>query len=234
MANPGDFAYTVKQQADIVRIVGDYIKLKKAGAQNYSGLCPFHGEKTASFSVHATKQFYHCFGCGVSGDVFSFVQKIENITFPEAVRVVAQKLGIAMPKVSYSSPAEAREAKLRTILLDVHERACAFFQECLRRPEGANAREYLAGRGLDEETIKAFRIGFAPDSGFLLRDRLRGEFDEEVLRESGVFSWKVDGGPQPPAVRPQQNNRSLDSARDDKTGVEAQADSASKGVTPTA
>ena len=190
MANPGDFAYTVKQQADIVRIVGDYIKLKKAGAQNYSGLCPFHGEKTASFSVHATKQFYHCFGCGVSGDVFSFVQKIENITFPEAVRVVAQKLGIAIPKVSYNSPAEAKEAKLRTILLDVHERACTFFQECLRRPEGANAREYLAGRGLDEEILKSFRIGFAPDSGFSLRDRLKGEFDEEVLRESGLFSWK--------------------------------------------
>jgi DNA primase len=208
MANPGDFAYTVKQQADIVRIVGDYIKLKKAGAQNYSGLCPFHGEKTASFSVHATKQFYHCFGCGVSGDVFSFVQKIENITFPEAVRVVAQKLGIALPKVSYSSPAEAKEAKLRTILLDVHERACAFFQECLRRPEGANAREYLAGRGLDEETIKSFRIGYAPDSGFLLRDRLKGEFDEEVLRESGLFSWKQDDSRQ-------QNTRSLDSARDD-------------------
>jgi len=83
-----DFKETVKQQADIVRIVGDYIKLKKAGAQNYSGLCPFHGEKTPSFSVHATRQFYHCFGCGVSGDVFSFVQKVENITFPEAVRLV--------------------------------------------------------------------------------------------------------------------------------------------------
>ena len=190
MANPGDFAYTVKQQADIVRIIGDYVKLKKAGAQNYSGLCPFHGEKTASFSVHATKQFYHCFGCGISGDVFSFVQKIENITFPEAVRAVAQKLGIALPKTSYSSPAEAQEAKLRTVLLEIHERACAFFQECLGRPEGANAREYLLGRGLDEETIKAFRIGFAPDSGFLIRDRLKGEFDEEILRESGLFSWK--------------------------------------------
>jgi DNA primase len=206
MANPGDFAYTVKQQADIVRIVGDYIKLKKAGAQNYSGLCPFHGEKTASFSVHATKQFYHCFGCGVSGDVFSFVQKIENITFPEAVRVVAQKLGIAMPKVSYNSPAEAKEAKLRTILLDVHERACAFFQECLRRPEGANAREYLLGRGLDEETIKSFRLGFAPDSGFLLRDKLKGEFDEEVLRESGLFSWKQQEGTQANDQRPATND----------------------------
>jgi DNA primase catalytic core len=109
MANPGDFAYTVKQQADIVRIIGDYIKLKKAGAQNYSGLCPFHGEKTASFSVHATRQFYHCFGCGVSGDVFSFIQKIENITFPEAVRMVAQKLGIPLPKRATRLPAKPKK-----------------------------------------------------------------------------------------------------------------------------
>src|ERR1700756_3097941 len=192
MANPGDFAYTVKQQADIVRIVGDYVKLKKAGAQNFSGLCPFHGEKTASFSVHATRQFYHCFGCGVSGDVFSFVQKIENITFPEAVRMVAQKLGIPLPKASYATPGEAKEARLRAQLLDAHERAVAFFQECLRRPEGARAREYLAGRGLNEEMIAKFRIGYAPDSGFLLRDRLKNEFSEEVLRESGLLSWKQE------------------------------------------
>ncbi|MGA3347537.1 MAG: DNA primase [Candidatus Sulfotelmatobacter sp.] len=185
-----DFKEIVKQQADIVRIVGDYIKLKKAGAQNYSGLCPFHGEKTPSFSVHATRQFYHCFGCGLSGDVFSFVQKIENITFPEAVRLVAQKLGIPLPKATYSSPSEAKDARLRAQLLDVHERAVAFFQECLKRPEGSRAREYLQGRGLDAETIARFRIGYAPDSGFLLRDRLSNEFSEEVLRESGLFSWK--------------------------------------------
>src|SRR5580698_6423934 len=189
-----DFKETVKQQADIVRIIGDYIKLKKAGAQNYSGLCPFHGEKTPSFSVHATRQFYHCFGCGVSGDVFSFVQKIENITFPEAVRLVAQKLGIPLPKATYSSPGEARDAKLRAQMLDAQERAAIFFQECLKRPEGARAREYLAGRGLDQETIARFRIGYAPDSGFLLRDRLAGEFSEEVLRESGLFSWKQEDG----------------------------------------
>ena len=220
MANPGDFAYTVKQQADIVRVVGDYVKLKKAGAQNYSGLCPFHSEKTPSFSVHATRQFYHCFGCGESGDVFSFVQKIENITFPEAVRAVAQKLGIALPKVSYSSPAEAQEAKLRTVLLEVHERACAFFQECLRRPEGARAREYLTGRGLNEEIIKRFRIGYAPDSGFLLRDRLRGEYDEEVLRASGLFSWK-----QPDSAEKTQgpSTRADALARDDRVERESDA-----------
>jgi DNA primase len=199
-----DFKETVKQQADIVRIIGDYIKLKKAGAQNYSGLCPFHGEKTPSFSVHATRQFYHCFGCGVSGDVFSFVQKVENITFPESVRLVAQKLGIPLPKATFSSPGEARDAKLRAQMLDAQERAAAFFQECLKRPDGARAREYLQGRGLDQETIARFRIGYAPDSGFLLRDRLAGEFSEEVLRESGLFSWKQEDGRQPSAISRQQ------------------------------
>jgi DNA primase len=190
VANPGDFAYTVKQQADIVRIIGEYVTLRKAGAQSYSGLCPFHGEKTPSFSVHATRQFFHCFGCGVSGDVFTFVQKIENITFPEAVRSIAQKLGIATPKVQFNSPQEAREARTRGLLLDLHEAACQWFQEQLRRPEGAAAREYLHGRGLDDEAIARFRIGFAPESGFLLRDKLKGMADEDALRESGLFSWK--------------------------------------------
>ena len=97
-----DFAQTLKQQADIVRVVGDYVSLKKAGAQNYSGLCPFHKEKTPSFSVHSARQYFYCFGCGEKGDVFSFVQKIENISFPEAVRAVAQAcaanpLAVAVP-----------------------------------------------------------------------------------------------------------------------------------------
>ncbi|MBV9609557.1 MAG: DNA primase [Acidobacteria bacterium] len=190
MAESGDFKELVKQQADIVRIVGDYLALKKSGGQNYSGLCPFHQEKTPSFSVHATRQFYHCFGCGASGDVFSFVQKIENISFPEAVRLIAQKLNIPIPKQTYSSPAEARDARIRGALLDMHERACAFFQDQLHRPEGARAREYLSGRGVSEDAINTFRIGLAPDSGFLLRDRLKGEYDEELLKASGLFSWK--------------------------------------------
>jgi DNA primase len=198
MANPGDFAYTVKQQADIVRVVGEYVKLRKAGAQNFSGLCPFHNEKTPSFSVHATRQFFHCFGCGASGDVFSFVQKLENITFPEAVRAVAQKFGIPLPKTTFSSPAEAQEARLRTVLMEVHERACDFFREQLRRPEGARAREYLAGRGLNDEMIARFRIGFAPDSGFILRDLLKAKYDEETLRASGLFAWKQDDSGPPP------------------------------------
>ena len=201
MAFPLDFTQSLKQQADIVRIVGDYLTLKKAGAQNYSGLCPFHKEKTPSFSVHATRQFYHCFGCGVSGDVFAFVAKIENISFPEAVRLVAQKLGVPIPRQKFQTEQEARDAGLRTALLEIHERACAFFEEYLRRPEGARARQYLVGRGLDEASTAQFRLGFAPDSGFLLRDRLRTEFSEEVLRESGLFSWKQDSASRPNETR---------------------------------
>jgi DNA primase len=207
MTSSDNFKESLKQQADIVRIVGDYVKLRKAGAQNFSGLCPFHSEKTASFSVHATRQFYHCFGCGASGDVFSFVQKVESISFPEAVRLIAQKLGVPMPKVTFSSPAEAKEAHLRGALLDVHERATTFFRECLRRPEGAHAREYLKGRGLDDETIARFRIGYAPDSGFLLRDALRREFDEELLRESGLFSWKETASSHEPRAASKQDER---------------------------
>lgn len=206
MAYPAEFAQNLKLQADIVRVVGDYVSLRKTGAQNYSGLCPFHKEKTPSFSVHATRQFYHCFGCGASGDVFSFVQKIENITFPEAIRAVAQKLGVAMPKQAFSTEAEAKDARLRTALLEIHERACGFFQECLRRPEGGRAREYLASRGLNEEMIRQFRVGFAPDSGFLLRDRLKNEFSEEILRESGLFSWKESS--QPSAISHQSGTSS--------------------------
>jgi DNA primase len=222
-----DFKEIVKQQADIVRVVGDYVKLRKAGAQNFSGLCPFHDEKTPSFSVHATRQFFYCFGCGVKGDVFAFVQKIENVTFPEAVRSVAQKSGIPLPKLSFSSPAEAQEAKVRTVLLEVHERAVAFFQEYLRRPEGARAREYLAGRGLDAEMIKAFRIGYAPDSGFLLKDRLKGEFEEEALRASGLFSWKESSQASTP--NSQLDARSLDSAADDREKEDDQGKSGTRG-----
>jgi len=224
-ATPSDnFKEALKQQADIVRIVGDYVKLKKAGAQNFSGLCPFHAEKTPSFSVHATRQFFHCFGCGESGDVFTFIQKVENVTFPEAVRLIAQKLGIPMPKLTFSSPAEARDAQVRMALVDVHVRAAAFFQECLRRPEGANAREYLKGRGLDDETIVRFRIGYAPDSGFLLRDALRREFDEELLRESGLFSWKEAASSElrAPSNRGQRADESLSETDAGGSGVKSE------------
>jgi DNA primase len=188
-----DFAQTVKQQADIVKVIEGYIRLRKSGAQNYQGLCPFHKEKSPSFSVHAVRQFYHCFGCQASGDVFSFVAKIENVPFPEAVRIVAGKCGIPLPKREFSSPEEAAGARLRAKLLELHETATLWFEEQLRGPEGALAREYLAGRGLTPEGIKTFRIGYAPDSFNALRDRLSGMADNETLRASGLFAWKEQG-----------------------------------------
>jgi len=196
-----DFAQSVKQQADIVKVIEGYIRLRKAGAQRFSGLCPFHKEKSPSFSVHAGQQFYYCFGCHVSGDVFTFVGKLENVTFPEAVRIVAQRCGIPLPKREFSSPEQAAEARLRGKLLELHEIAVAWFEEQLASPEGALAREYLAGRGLTPEGIKTFRMGYAPDSFNALRDRLSPIADEETLRASGLFSAKEigtgpDGQPQ--------------------------------------
>ena len=188
-----DFAQSVKQQADIVKVIEGYIRLRKAGAQNFTGLCPFHREKTPSFNVNATRQFYYCFGCQASGDVFSFVGKIENVSFPESVRIVAQKCGIPLPKREFSSPEEAAEARLRARLLELHEVATAWFEEQLQGPEGALAREYLAGRGLTPEGIKRFHIGYAPDSFHALEERLSGMAEEATLRASGLFSAKEQG-----------------------------------------
>jgi DNA primase len=194
-----DFAQTVKQQADIVKVIEGYIRLRKGGAQNFTGLCPFHKEKTPSFNVNATRQFFYCFGCQVTGDVFTFVGRIENVGFPEAVRIVAQKCGIPLPKREYSSPEEAAGARLRAKLLDLHEAAAAWFEEQLRGPEGTLAREYLAGRGLDPKGIKEFHIGYAPDSFHALEERLSSLADRETLRASGLFSSKEhDDGTQGP------------------------------------
>jgi len=176
-----------------VKVIEGYIRLRKAGAQRFTGLCPFHKEKTPSFSVHAGQQFFYCFGCQASGDVFTFVSRMENVSFPEAVRIVAQKSGIPLPKREFSSPEEAAEARLRAKLMDLHETAAAWFEEQLRGPEGALAREYLAGRGLSAEGMKTFRVGYAPDSFSALRDRLGGMADEATLRASGLFSSKEQG-----------------------------------------
>ncbi|MGC9292486.1 MAG: DNA primase [Acidobacteriaceae bacterium] len=197
------FAQSVKQQADIVRIVGEYVRLTKAGAQSYKGLCPFHKEKTPSFNVHATQQFFHCFGCGQSGDVFTFVQKMENLSFPEAVRAVAQKCGIPLPQREFSSPEEAQASRLRSKLLEAHEQACLYFEGQLQSPEGARAREYLTGRGVTAKAIQEFRIGYAPDSFSAMRDRFQSAFEEEVLRASGLFSWKEQPGPEDSQPGPQ-------------------------------
>src|SRR5580698_6083421 len=192
-----NFAQTVKQQADIVRIIGDYPKLRKSGAQNYTGLCPFHKEKTGSFSVNATHGYFYCFGCHEKGDVFTFVQKLENISFPDAVRAVATKCGIALPKREFSSPEEAREAGLRRQLIDIHEAATQYFEAQLKSPAAARAREYLTGRGVTPETIATFRIGYAPDDFNHMREQMAKHFQEEAMRASGLFSAKeqADGSP---------------------------------------
>ena len=197
-----NFSQSVKEQADIVRIVGEYVKLRKSGA-NWSALCPFHKEKSGSFYLYPGTASYYCFGCHEHGDVFSFVMKMETITFPEAVRAVATKMGIALPKREFSSPDEAREAGLRRQLMDVHEAATQYFEQNLKSPEAARAREYLTLRGVTAETIAKFRIGYAPESFNDMRDRLGKFFPEEVLRGSGLFSWKEqeDGSPGPMYAR---------------------------------
>jgi DNA primase len=185
-----NFAQTVKQMADIVKIVGDYVKLRKTGAQNYTGLCPFHKEKTGSFSVNAAHNYFYCFGCHEKGDVFTFVMKLENVSFPEAVRAVATKCGIPLPKREFNSPEEARDAGIRRQLIDLHEAATQYFEAQLKSPEAARAREYLTGRGVTPETIAKFRIGYAPDDFNHMRETMRKHFAEDVLRASGLFSAK--------------------------------------------
>ncbi len=185
-----NFAQSVKQQVDIVKIIGDYLKLRKSGAQNFSGLCPFHKEKSPSFSVNAAHGYFYCFGCHEKGDVFTFVMKLENLSFPEAVRAVATKAGIPLPKREFNSPEEAREAGLRRQLIDIHEAATQYFQQALTTPEAARAREYLTTRGVSPETLKTFRIGYAPDDFNHMRNALAQHFPEPVLRASGLFSSK--------------------------------------------
>jgi DNA primase len=193
-----NFAQTVKSQVDIVKIIGEYVKLRKSGAQNYSGLCPFHKEKTGSFSVNATHGYFYCFGCHEKGDVFTFVMKMDVISFPEAVRAVATKAGIPLPKREFSSPEEAREAGIRKQLIDLHEGATQYFEAQLKSATAARAREYLTGRGVTAETIAKFRMGFAPDDFNDMRDRLKAHFTDEAMRASGLFSSSEkndDGAP---------------------------------------
>ena len=193
MAEAGSFAEKVKQQADIVRVIGEYVQLKKAG-QNFRGLCPFHSEKTSSFNVHPTKQIYHCFGCGQGGDVFKFVMEMEKCAFPEAIRIVAEKCGIAIPRPKERSPEERKENQLRAVLVEMHREAQTFFVKQLEGTlEGKAARAYLEDRGLDKDTVARFGIGYAPSGGDLLLRHLRGKYPEKTLVESGLISRDQSG-----------------------------------------
>jgi DNA primase len=193
MAEAGSFADRVKQQADIVRVVGEYVRLKKSG-QNFTGLCPFHGEKTPSFAVHPVKQIFHCFGCGKGGDVFSFVMEMEKCQFPEAVRIVAEKCGIALPKPKERTPEERKENQQRAVLIEMHREAQAFFVKQLEATaEGKAARAYLEDRGLDKEVIARFGIGYAPSGGDTLLRQLKPKYSEKLLAESGLLSRDQNG-----------------------------------------
>jgi DNA primase len=191
MAEPGSVAERVKQQTDIVRVVGEYVRLKKSG-QNFLGLCPFHQEKTPSFAVHPGKQIYHCFGCGAGGDVFRFVMEMDKISFPEAVRAVAEKSGIAIPE--WRGGGQGRQAgDQRRALVEMHGQAAAFFVRQLGTNEGQAARAYLEDRGLKPETIARFGLGWAPSSGEALARHLRGKFPAALLDSSGLFSRDSGG-----------------------------------------
>jgi len=194
MAEAGSFAERVKQQADIVRVIGEYVRLKKSG-QNFTGLCPFHAEKSPSFAVHPTKQIYHCFGCGVGGDVFKFVMEMDKVAFPEAIRIVAEKCGIAIPRPKASSPEEHKENQQRTLLVEMHREAQTFFVQQLGGTlEGKAARAYLEDRGLDKDAIARFGIGYAPSGGDALLRFLKAKYQEQLLMESGLVSRDQSGG----------------------------------------
>jgi DNA primase len=193
VAEAGSFADRVKQQADIVRVIGEYVQLKKAG-QNYRGLCPFHSEKSPSFNVHPVRQIYHCFGCQVGGDVFKFVMEMEKCPFPEAIRIVAEKCGIAVPAQRERSPEERRENQARTLLIEMHRVAQTFFAKNLENTsEGKVARAYLEDRGLTKAVIEQFGIGYAPSGGDILLRQLKTKYPDKLLVESGLISKDQNG-----------------------------------------
>src|SRR3977135_1426797 len=193
MAEAGSTAERVKQQADIVRVVGEYVRLKKTG-KDFSGLCPFHQEKTPSFTVSPIKQIFYCFGCGKGGDIFNFVMEMERCEFPDALRLVAEKCGISIPKPKPSSPAERTQSSVRATLVEMHREAQTFFVNQLQgNAEGKLARAYLEDRGMDKATIDRFGIGYAPSGGDLLLRHLKGKYAEKLLAESGLVSREQNG-----------------------------------------
>src|SRR6266571_284612 len=193
MAEAGSFAEKVKQQADIVRVVGEYVRLKKTG-KDFSGLCPFHQEKTPSFTVSPIKQIFYCFGCGKGGDVYNCVMDMEKCEFPEAVKLVAEKCGISIPRQKEHSPEERKENQQRSVLVEMHREAQTFFVKQLEGTlEGKAARAYLEDRGLDKDTVERFGIGYAPSGGDLLLRHLRGKYPEKTLVESGLVSRDQSG-----------------------------------------
>ena len=189
---PSNFVEDLKSHVDIVQIVQERVPLRKSGA-TWKGLCPFHGEKTPSFHVNGDKGFFHCFGCGVGGDVIKFVELNDKVSFPDAVRLLAARAGLTVPEAE-NAQQDAESSREREALLKVHEVAATWFREQLAGPVGAPARRLLADRGVTAETIALLGMGFAPAQGGLRARLLKEGFAEPVLLKSGLIVQR-DTGP---------------------------------------
>lgn len=175
----------VRQRNDIVDIISGYVNLKKKGG-NYFGLCPFHNEKSASFSVSPGKQMYYCFGCGAGGNVFTFIMNYENYTFAEAIKLLADRAGIALPEIEDSKEAREKENRRKT-LLQINKEAATYFYYQLRAPQGRVGLDYLKGRQLSDETMNRFGLGYSNKTSNDLCQYLRHKgYPDELIRESGV------------------------------------------------
>jgi DNA primase len=191
---PQAFIDDLRLQANIVQVVQEYVPLRKAG-RTYKGLCPFHSEKTPSFHVDPDKGFFHCFGCGKGGDVFKFISEHEKVDFPEAVRMLAHKFGLALPERSEGSGEDdRRDAAVREALLKIHEAAAEYFREQLAAPSGARARQQLAARDVTIQTIEQLGLGFASQSRDGLKSRLlKAGFSQGLLLQSGLIVQRENG-----------------------------------------
>ena len=182
-----DIIEEVRMKNDIVDVISQYVRLTRKGS-SYFGLCPFHNEKTPSFSVTPSKQMYYCFGCGAGGNVFNFVMEYENYSFGEALSHLAERAGVELPKIEYSKAAREK-AERRATLLEINKTAAQYFYYQLRRENGKAAHEYLTGRGLSEETIKKFGLGYSDKYSDDLYKYLKSKnYSDELLRESGLFN----------------------------------------------
>ena len=189
---PATFVDDLKSHVDIVQVVQERVPLRKVGA-TWKGLCPFHGEKTPSFHVNGDKGFFHCFGCGLGGDVIRFVELNDKVSFPDAVRLLAARAGLAVPEAE-DAQQDAESSREREALLKVHDVAAAWFREQLAAPIGAPARRLLAERGMTADTIALLGMGFAPAQGGLRARLVKEGFAESVLIKSGLVVQR-DTGP---------------------------------------
>jgi DNA primase len=191
---PAGFTDELKAHLDIVQIVGERVQLRKSGGASWKGLCPFHGEKTPSFHVHGDKQFFHCFGCGASGDVYRFVQTLDTLTFPDAVRQLAARAGMTVPEPE-DARADADNAREREALLKIHEVAAAWFKAQLQAPIGRGALRVVSDRGLTPETIEMLGVGYAPTFGLRAHLTAAG-FADPLQFKSGLVMPADDGQPR--------------------------------------